>query len=787
MTSTPIGPQCRISFLAVALTALITTPLASAQDIPPQVRFNRDIRPIMSETCFKCHGPAVHKAGLRLDLREQALRPLESKATPIVPGKPDQSEIIRRVFSDDDDELMPPAKSHKTLTPEQKEMLKRWVAQGAKYEKHWSFDPPRKVEPPKTGDGISIINPIDSFIADRLKRDGLAMSREADRPTLIRRAAFALTGLPPTPAELDVFVGDISDGAYERMVDRYLASPRFGEEMARHWLDVARYGDTHGRHLDNERQMWAYRDWVVNAFNANKPFDQFTIEQIAGDLIPKARPPQIVGTGFLRCGVTTGEGGSIDDECLFAYAVDRTNTVAETWLGLTFGCAVCHDHKFDPISAKDYYSLYAFFNSAADPAMDGNVMLTAPSLKLATPDQDKRLAELDAKASALQKKLDEQLAAVAYTDPADIKPAPPAKLAEDIWFDDDFPAGAKAIASPGHPTTLVTAENGKVHSGKRALKRTDKGLAQDVIENTPPLPIPADGRLFAHVWLDPKDLPKTLMLQYFKNGWEHRAVWGDYEAIAWGKINTPERLLIGSLPEAGKWVRLEVEASRLGLNAGDIVTGFAFTQFGGTIYWDRAGVTGRNDPAADPRHSFLAWWKQGVGIDTPNLAPDLNKLRKAGPAKRPAPDKEKNLRVYYLQNVCIDARAQFEPALKDLAAVKQQRDDLDKAIPATFVFRDLDKPRQSFIMLRGEYNKPGEKVEPNTPAALPPLKKTPTTRPANRLDLANWLVAPEQPLTARVTVNRLWQQFFGVGLVKTSFDFGAQGEPPPHPAKPTGM
>jgi hypothetical protein len=370
--------RSRLTTLAALL--LSASPLAAE----PAVRFNRDVRPIMSDTCFTCHGPAVQKAGLRLDRRDDALKPLKSKVTPIVPGQPDQSEIIRRILTGDDDEdLMPPAKSHKTLTAAQKETLKRWVAEGAVYEQHWSFQPIIAPPiPPIANRKLQVANPIDAFILARLAEHNLTPSPEADRPTLIRRAAFALTGLPPTPAEVDAFVADAAPGSYDRVVDRYLASPRFGEEMARHWLDVARYGDTHGLHLDNERQMWAYRDWVVAAVNANKPFDQFVIEQLAGDLLPSAKPQQLTATGFIRCGVTTGEGGSITDENLYRYAVERTNTVAEAFLGLSAGCAQCHDHKFDPITAKDYYSLYAFFNSAADPAMDGYALLTAPTIRL---------------------------------------------------------------------------------------------------------------------------------------------------------------------------------------------------------------------------------------------------------------------------------------------------------------------------------------------------------------------------------------------------------------------
>ncbi|MGH7135777.1 MAG: DUF1549 domain-containing protein, partial [Pirellulales bacterium] len=459
-------------------------------DVSAQVRFNRDIRPIMSDTCFKCHGPATRKAGLRLDLREEAIKPAESGATPIVPGKPDQSEAVRRVFAADEDEVMPPPEAHKALTAEQKETFKRWVEQGAVYEKHWSFQPPVKPPVPRIDDPVSgVRNPIDAFIAERLRREGLTLSPEADRETLARRVSFALSGLPPTLDELDRFLADTSPDAYETMVDRYLASPRFGEELARHWLDLARYADTHGLHLDNERQMWPYRDWVVRAFNENKPFDQFTIEQLAGDLLPPGhgqetgpngsqetgpngsqetgpnvgqagrsdrsqetdpKREQLVATGFIRCNVSTSEGGSIEEEWIFRNALDRTTTVAEAWMGLTAGCSVCHDHKFDPISSKEYYSLYAFFHSAADPALDGNALLTAPTLKLASAEDERKLAGYDGRIAALQKQIDEKAAAIVYVDPATVEPRSTADLVEHVWFDDDFPAGGRVFASPGH-------------------------------------------------------------------------------------------------------------------------------------------------------------------------------------------------------------------------------------------------------------------------------------------------------------------------------------------------
>ncbi|HWB11918.1 MAG TPA: PSD1 and planctomycete cytochrome C domain-containing protein [Pirellulales bacterium] len=764
--------------------AAVVLCFAASRDLlaepPQQVRFNRDIRPIMSDTCFKCHGPGTRKAGLRLDLPDEALKPTQSGTVPIVPGKPQESEAVRRVFSDDEGDIMPPPEAHKTLSAEQKELFKRWVEQGAVYEKHWSFEPPQNPAVPQIADAAtSIRNPIDAFIAERLEREGLKMSPEAPREALVRRVSFALTGLPPTLDEVDLFLADGSPDAYERMVDRYLDSPRFGEEMARHWLDLARYADTHGLHLDNERQMWPYRDWVVRAFNENRPFDQFTAEQLAGDLLSGGTRDQLVATGFIRCNVSTSEGGSIDEEWIFRNALDRTTTMAQVWMGLTAGCCVCHDHKFDPLSTKEYYSLYAFFHSAADPAMDGNALLTAPTLKLPSAEDEKKLADFDSRIADLQKRLDETAAAIAYTDPATTDPRPSAETIEHVWFDDDFPSGGRVFASPGHPTIYVTPADGRVLSGNRSLKRVDQGLSQDVCEGTPPLEIPAQGKLFAHVWIEAQSPPKTLMLQYFKGGWLHRAVWGDYDAIQWGQAGTTERVLIGPLPEEDRWVRLEVDARTVGLNAGDQVTGFAFTQFGGTVFWDKAGVTGTSDPATDPRRSLAAWRKEQTGKDTAGAPPELNQLIKAGPDKTTSPEQQKRVRDYYLQAVCVDTRPQLEPLTKDLAAVRQMREAYDQSIPSTFVFRDLPQPRESFVMLRGQYNKPGERVEPGVPGVLPPLAKQGPR--ANRLDLARWLVSPEHPLTARVAANRLWQQMFGVGLVKSSYDFGSQGEPPSHP------
>src|SRR5262245_18667458 len=361
-----------------------TKPNAPAERV---VEFNRDVRPILADACFACHGfdAKSRKAKLRLDTPEGAFA-LRKDLYPIKPGNLDESEVWKRITSAHADSVMPPPESNKTLTDAQKETIRLWIKQGAKYQKHWAFE---AIARPPVSAGAA--NPIDAFIRARLRAEGLKPTPEADRETLIRRVSFALAGVPPTVAEVDEFLADKALNAYERMVDRYLASPRFGEEMARHWLDVARFADTHGLPLDNERLMWKYRDWVVKAFNDNLSFDKFATWQLAGDLLPNPTSDQLTATGFNRCNVTTGEGGSIEPEWLYRNAVDRTSTATQAFLGLTAGCAVCHDHKFDPISQKEYYSLYAFFYSAADPPLDGNVSTTGPFVKLPTEAQKKAL------------------------------------------------------------------------------------------------------------------------------------------------------------------------------------------------------------------------------------------------------------------------------------------------------------------------------------------------------------------------------------------------------------
>ncbi|MFM8190494.1 MAG: DUF1549 domain-containing protein, partial [Pirellula sp.] len=647
--------ECVLARVVLALSALALCYSPAIAQTP--ISFNRDIRPILADKCFACHGfdEKKREAGLRLDTFEGASFEHDGKRA-IVPGDPNASLLWERVHATDPDIKMPPPDSHKELTATEIEILGRWIKEGAQYQKHWAFEPLADPSiPPQVAEGK---NTIDAFIAKRLQTQGWKLSETASKSTLIRRVAFTLTGLPPTIEDVDAYLSDDSADAYEKMVDRYLQSNLYGEEMARHWLDIARYADTHGLHLDNERQMWAYRDWVVKSFNRNLPFDQFTIEQLAGDLLENPTIDQLVATGFNRCNVTTSEGGSIDSEFYYRYAVDRTSTMASTWLALTAGCAVCHDHKFDPIPTKEFYSMYAFFNASADPAMDGNALLTNPVLKLETDDEKAKLAQLDQQIAAAQGRLNEAVAKLVYNDPALADPKPQAVSNEVVWMEDDYPPGGNVAGSPGHPTQFVTAEQDeKVLSGKRALKRSDAGLSQDVWDQSKiPLSVPVQATLFAHVYIDPANPPKSVMLQYHRNGWQHRAVWGDYDVIPWGNPNTPERVHMGPLPKTGEWVKLEVAADKVGLNAGDNLTGFATTQFGGTVYWDKIGIVGVSDPANDPQRSLLAWWKNAKGKDTPGLPGDLNAIAKAGPDPAPDAASVTRLKEYYLARICTDTK-----------------------------------------------------------------------------------------------------------------------------------
>ena len=764
----------------ILASVLVTHSVALAKTHAEEtVDFNRDVRPILSDNCYACHGfdENERQADLRLDTPEGAFADLGDYQA-IVPGKPDESGAWLRIVSTDPDEVMPPTDFHKSLTDNQKQILKRWIEQGAVYQQHWSFVTPTKPQVPELPESN---NPIDAFIQSRLQTENLSPSRAADKQTLIRRVTLDLTGLPPTPAEVEAFLADTSDDAYEKLVERLLTNVRYGEHMARYWLDLARYADTHGLHLDNERSMWPYRDWVVRALNENIPFDQFTRWQLAGDLLPEPSRDQQIASGFNRCNVTTSEGGSINEEWIFRYAVDRTTTAVEVWMGLTAGCAVCHDHKFDPLSMKDYYSLYAFFHSAADPPMDGNKIDTPPILKLAKPADETRITQLNQKIAAIEKRIDAEVEKIDYTDPITLDPPPEVRTTETIWFEDRFPANAKPEVA-GDPLNLITKDQGEVYSGNAALRRSAKeAVAQDFFSGGAEFTIPKDSKLFAYCYLDPEDTPAAVMLQFYVDGWKHRAVWGEQEKIPFGKPGTTEKVHLGPLPKTGEWVRLEFPAAKLGFKPGTKVTGYAFTQYGGTVTWDRLGIHKTTNPVKDPDWSWQVWRQTNQGKRNDALPEGLRQLVRGKKYEKWTAEENERVFKFWLRAFYAGARPQIDPLEAEKTPFENELTKIEKAIPFTMVMADLPKPRESFVMTRGAYDKPGEKVTRNVPSFLPPLPEKQTDENYNRLDLANWLVSGQHPLTARVYVNRLWQQLFGTGLVETSGDLGTQGTPPSHP------
>jgi hypothetical protein len=691
-----------------------------------------------------------------------------------------ESALVSRITAADPEERMPPPSSGKKLSQEQIELLVRWIDEGAEYREHWSFLPLKRPEPPPVKEKTFVRNPLDQFVLARLEHEGLRPSPPADRVTLIRRVTFDLTGLPPSPADVDAFLADQTPEAYERVVDRLLASPSFGEHMARYWLDAVRYADTHGLHFDNERSLWPYRDWVINAFNQNMPFDRFTIEQVAGDLLPKATRQQRIATGFDRCNVTSNEGGSIEEELRVRYTRDRTEAVSTVFLGLTLGCAVCHDHKFDPFTQKEFYQLSAFFNSAADTAMDGNVIAPPPILKLTTPAQDAKLKSFDQQIAAVHGDIEAKLDKIRYVDPS---PAPALARAkprfseriEYVWIDDELPAGAKPKGDS--PWKFIWVGDGPVYSGGWASTRTATGLSQHYFTDAKPgLRVGRGDKLFAYVYLDPANPPKTIMLQFNDGMWEHRAFWGE-DLIPFGTAGTPAHVAMGPLPEKGSWARLEVDARKVGLKPDSLVNGWAFTQYGGTVYWDKAGIVTRTPQGSETFESLAAWEAFERGRKSKSLPKPIQDSLKIDRTKRNA-KQAKLLRDYFLENVYARTRPLFEPLRKRLNELNKERDALDAMIPATMIMADLPKPRETFVLIRGAYDKKGEKVTAGTPAVLPPM---PQLAPKNRLGLAEWLIDRSQPLTARVIVNRFWEQYFGRGIVKTANDFGVQGEWPTHP------
>jgi hypothetical protein len=785
--------------------AVVAFLVGAARADQPAVEFNRDIRPILSDYCFHCHGPdgAKRKAGLRLDT-EKGSRAERSGAPAVVPGKPEASELYRRLTAADEHERMPPKSIGRRPSKDQIEAVRRWIAAGGRYQPHWAFIPPERPEPPTVKDAARVRNAIDAFILARLEREGLTPGPEADRVTLIRRLSLDLTGLPPTPEQVDAFLADRSPDAYERLVDRLSASPRYGERMAIGWLDAARYADTNGYQDDGERQMWRWRDWVIDAYNRNLPFDQFTVEQIAGDLLPAATLEQKIATGFNRNHRINAEGGLIPEEFAVEYVADRVETAATVWLGLTMTCCRCHDHKYDPVSQRDYYSVFAYFNNVPESGRGFKYGNSPPVLRTPTVEQAERLAAWDARVAEAERRLaavEPQIAAAlaewektaAAAQSADWGPT--RKAAAHFAFNGDAgnevvrvktPQGEKRVAGvfENGPAAYVAGRVGRAaeFDGRRFLNAgnlADFGFSDKftlaawvypvddrggvILSRTPPAARSAgwslvleDGRLQLNLvqrWLD--DALRVQTQRRLQPGrWHHLAASYDGTKLASGVrfyVDGRPEPLVAQLDALNQTFKTR-EPLRIGSN------GAADGGFRGLI--DEVRVYHDVLEPAEVEH-----------LAVPEGIAEIVGL----PSERRSPAQAGKLRACYLDR---HAPAAMRQAAAEPAEVRRRRAAFLETVPTTMVMQELPSPRPTHLLIRGQYDKPGEAVTAGVPAALGPL---PAGAPPNRLGLAQWLVRPDHPLTARVAVNRLWQMLFGEGLVKTVDDFGSQAEPPTHP------
>jgi hypothetical protein len=720
-----------------------TGPGAASVLAQSAVDFQRDIRPILSGRCFKCHGPAGHKGKLRLDQREWA-----TKRQAIVPGRPDMSKLVRRIVADED-ERMPPAEAGDRLKPEQVTLLKEWIEQGAEYAPHWSLVRPKRHALPAVKDKAWPVNAIDHFILAWLEKDGLVPSVQADRPTLIRRLSLDLLGLLPSPQEVTAFVQDPGPDAYERLVDRMLASPHYGERQSRHWLDLARYADSNGYTIDGKRSIWPWRDWVIRAFNQDMPFDQFTIEQLAGDLLPEATLEQRLATGFHRNTSFNEEGGTNPEQFRVERTVDRTNTTGTTWLGLTVACAQCHDHKYDPISQKEYYQLYAFFNSTLE-----------PNLLLPTPEQAQKLQELNAELGRAKK----------APPPRPKSPEELKKLVSDLEKETNggwqiiYP---KAVMSEQGATFTALEDRSVLAAGK--VGPLDTYVIQAVAPETgtvtavrlealthASLPHKGPGRaangnfVLSQIGFETDGVPlpfRKAVADHSQPGYDvSHAIHGDLKK-GWA-VNAGDPRQFNVDRQAVFYLKKphevrEGQAFVFTLRFSQVPSSYPLGRF-------RLAVT-----FASPRFLELPLAAQQVVLTERRLRglADMERLQKV-----------------LVQNSALSER---------VALLRKEIQALEARVDSTLILQATAQTRPTKVLKRGDFLDPGETVQPGTLAVLPPLSSG--SRTADRLDLARWFASPENPLTARVVVNRMWQQYFGKGLVETENDFGTQGALPSHP------
>jgi mono/diheme cytochrome c family protein len=707
------------------------------------VNYDRDIRPILSENCFQCHGQDSKKrmAGLRLDSFDGAAADRKGHAA-LVPGNPHASSIYQRITSENKAARMPPAYSNHNLTTEQIAMLKRWIEEGGTYNKHWAFVPPVRPAVPQVADSRWVKQPIDAFVLQRLQVEGLKPSPAATPGAWLRRVSLDLTGLPPSPAEIDAFSKDAQDRgerAYEAAVDRLLASSAYGERMAMDWLDVARYADTHGFNNDAERSMWRWRDWVIDSFNNNKPYDRFLTEQLAGDLLPNATLEQRIATGFGRNHVINSEGGIIEEEYRVEYVTDRVRTLGMAWMGLTLECAHCHDHKFDPITQRDHYRFFAFFNNIAELGEDGRVANAVPFMSAPTAEQQKKIQALELAIAKVSQRV---------------------KTREKFWNWDGhalptLPTGAQSVCDASSSCVV-----GSMAANKISISKAE------------PFTFTA--------WLNPaesdRDVALLSALDYSQNmaaasygsGIEFRLTGGELE-FRFSQRYPAYSLRIrsnGAAISAGHWRNVT-----LVYEAGAAAQSGVAPSAGVRIFADghELPTVVLNDdlPVPDSKPgkpiSFRIGWD-----NNPHSA------RYAGQFGEIA---------FWNRGLSAEEMGSlFASPANDNAELRRLQSELlalKRNAPTVMVMDEMPVPRETHILVRGAYDVPGDKVEPGVPEEL--LGAWPVGAPKNRLGLAQWLTKPDHPLTSRVVVNRFWQQLFGTGIVKTSDNFGMQGEWPSHP------
>lgn len=771
--------------------------------------YGRDVRPILAENCFHCHGQDSKKrmAGLRLDSFEGATAKRGARVA-LVPGDPNASEIFRRATAEPQ-RRMPPLSSNRTLTPDQIAILERWISEGGQYSSHWAFVPPKRPEVPSI-DSRWIRQPIDAFVLSRLQQEGLKPNPPADPAAWLRRASFDLTGLPPAPSDIEKFREGVKargELAYSDAVDRLLASPGYGERMAMDWLDVARYADTHGFNNDSARSMWRWRDWVIDSFNRNMPYDRFITEQLAGDLLPNPALDQLIATGFGRNHVINSEGGIIDEEYRIEYVADRVRTLGMAWLGLTIECARCHDHKYDPITQRDHYRFFAFFNNVPEYGEDGRVTNAAPTIAAPTAPQQKRLQQLESDIAKLTEKIDKREAswkwnkrrtkdvlhaAQSATPPKDAVMQLSCESVEEFEKPSEN-ASALAVGLAGR--ACAPGENdAKPRTGRAVPVAKRKPLTFAGWIN--PAANDQDAALFSAAdysiskastgygkGIDFRLAGTELEFRFADRfpaysirvrsrgaalaaeQWRHVAV--SYEGSADEKAQVADASLVRMFVD-GREVETQVLDEGIGLQAGkndkEVQTFFR-------IGWDNAPGSARFRGRLDE----VAFWTRALT----ELEIDAVFESRALPYAV-AQQKASALETDWIRDAALRRKdAEFARDEDTLNTLERERFSIIRNAPTLMVMQELPRSRETHVLLRGAYNAPGERVEPGVPEEL--LGSWPEGAPKNRLGLAQWLTSPDHPLTARVVVNRFWQQLFSTGIVKTSDNFGLQGEFPSHP------